>query len=280
MRIVNLHGTTQSGAFRQLPAIDGQSIDRKAEIHFISDIINNCWSQLATYTKIEYAKHGYDIEIQSPTKTITIELKASSYKADYFNQNGVCTYLHGNCLKPKDIDLKTGLLKADFLLFAAEIPPGFDFWLFSRDELSSLFPRSPTYIPSFIPTLMIEAPNRGLGFGSHFNDDFNLFKKGAMCIILPIYDPKSSTWTSTYPMGTYHDFLNTWCPLFDAEYIEMAKVMTAKLANRFNRSLLFTHTNTVHKNSNYCPRHCSYRIQTCNPKCTRCQQIIGSMTPL
>ena len=204
----------------------------------------------------------------------------SSYKADYFNQNGSQDYLYGNCLKAKDINLTNGLLRADFLLFAAEMPSGFDFWLFSRDDLATLFPRSPTFIPSFIPTLMITAPSYRVKYGSHFNDDFNLFKKGAICIILPTYDKSMSKWTSSYPTGKYHTFLDTWCPLIDIEYGEMQKVVIAKLASRFNRSLIFTYTNSATCNPNYLARQCNYRIATTNPKCLRCKEIVGGLTPL
>jgi hypothetical protein len=280
MRTVFLEGNTKAGALGQLPETGSLPLDKRAEIAFIGDLIENCWSQLASYLRMEYSKQGFDIEIIGTNTKMAIELKASSYKADYFNQNGSRDYLYGNCLKAKDISLTTGLLKADFLVFAAEMQSSFDFWLFTRDDLATLLPRSPTFIPSFIPTLMIDAPSHGANFGSHFNDDFNLFKKGAMCIILPIYDRSAGQWTSSYPTGTYHTFLDTWCPLIDMEYGELEKVVTTKMPSRFNRNLVFTYTNRATSNPNFKTRQCNYRISTTNAECLRCKEIIGGLTPL
>jgi hypothetical protein len=280
MRTVTLHGNTLHGALAQVPVSSTGKIDKQAEVAFVRELLSSCWSQLSSYDRIDFAKQGFDIVIAGRGRSINIELKASSIKADYFNQNGAKANLHGNCLKAKDLDLRTGLLKADFLVFAAQMTAGFDFWLFTRDDLATLFPRSPTFIPSFVPTLMIEAPAFGLPFGSHFNDDFNLFKKGVICIILPSFDENSSKWLPAFPTGHFHSFLDTWCPLYDQEYRELSKVVLAKLASRFNPSSIFSHSNKANINPNFRTRLCSYRNNNSDPKCQRCRTLIGSITNL
>jgi hypothetical protein len=275
-----LLGGSQAAAVAQLPIQGGLPIDKAAEIDFVRRLITQCWSYVSGFSRIEFGKKGFDIELIGGSGRIRLELKASNYKADYFNKNGMPEYLYGNCLKPKDIDLQTGLLRADFLIFAAVVGTGFDFWLFSRDDLSTLYPRSPSFIPSFIPTLMIEAPRHGAKLGSHFNDDFNLFKKGVFCIILPLYDVSAGAWLTAYPSGKYHSFLNTWCPLIDQEYQQLSAVVLNKLNNRCNLMSIFTYKNTIQSNPNFRPRVCDYRIQTSSPQCSLCKNTIGSMTRL
>jgi hypothetical protein len=273
-------GANQAAAIAQLPSQAGLPIDKAAEIDFVRRLISQCWNSVSGFSRIDFGKKGYDIELIGAQGRIRFELKASNYKADYFNKNGTPQYLYGNCLKPKDIDLQTGLLRADFLVFAALVGTGFDFWLFSRDDLATLYPRSPSFIPSFIPTLMIEAPAHGAKQGSHFNDDFNLFKKGVYCIILPLYDVSTGTWSTAYPSGKYHSFLNTWCPLIDEEYQELSKVVFSKLPNRCSLTSIFTYRNSSQSNPHFGPRVCYYRLQTIKPQCSLCKATVGSITRL
>lgn len=288
--LVKLKGCSQATVRQELKSVlarqqnqPRRQIAREAEIHFLMRLVEEYWHKLSCCDQVSYFNgKGPDIVLQKGEETIAIEVKASKAgKDDYFNQNGCKYMLHGNCLKPKDVDLKTGLIVANFLVFAAELNAGFDLWLFTRDDLATLFPRSICFIPSFIPTLMMDAPKKGGNYGSHFTDEYNSFRKGVISIVLPTYDSEKGKWTKAYPpREKYHSFEKTWCPLIDAEHSEMAKVVLSKLEYRFDGNLVFKHQKGKSKNPNFGHRQCNYRNETSDEQCQRCKEIIGMLTTL
>ena len=259
------------------------------ELSVVEALTETLWDKLVEqkYSKITFNKHGADIVIEKAIgdERILIEIKASNKKSDYFNKNGATSkkkpvFLWGNALKHKDIDLKSGLILADFLVFvAADVPePGqLDYWIFSKDELSSLVPKSSIHIPSHVPTLMKDLVKK-----SHFDDAFIAFNKGVFSLILPEYDDAHKQW-GEYPKGELHDFVNNWCPLLTEEYSVLEGVVKAKLASKskkdFNWILEYKNNNT--QNPNFKFRDCPYyQSIPANPKCLVCKKLISSLIPL
>jgi len=321
---------------------DIKMLDRQAENVIILKLIENCWDQLKDYDKIEYAKQGFDIIISGKNKQpINIEVKASNKKTDYFNQNYTKINqnyikkinkkyvsekppdLWGNTLKGKDIhtnetdknekgEVGLGLLKADFLIFAAKLDTSqsdalkkllddalkelrdnspsdafkklndtFSCWIFTKDELSQLYPRAQLFTPSHVDSIMIEQKK------SHFTDEFHMYKKGVYAIILPLYDKKNKLWTTDYPdppkSVKLHSFLDTWCPLLDQENKALHELTSSKIQNKniCNWKLLFTYQNKITKNVNFKHHECYFYSQQeenippeCKPKCAVCRETV------
>jgi hypothetical protein len=278
MKQVKITGSNKA-ALALLNAIKTDKFSQQAELAVVKALVESYWPQLQAFDEIFFFRNGADVEIRGGGKTIAIEVKASNRKAYYFNKNGVDVELWGNALKHKDIDLKTGLIKADFLVFgAADVPgvrPGFDFWVFTRDELATLHPRVINFIPSHIPTLMKDVVKT-----SHFDDQFNSFMKGAYVIVLPQHD--GNAWTG-YPTGPHHGYVDNWCPLLTAEYTELSRVTLAKLASgaRWDFGTVFTHTNVLKSNPNFKTGTCAYyQANPADPKCRKCKAAIGAVTPI
>ncbi|MGQ9707045.1 MAG: hypothetical protein ACUVWP_08645, partial [bacterium] len=173
-------------------------------------------------------------------ESLKISVKSSTKKRDYFYNGGGGKYLFGNAIKHVEVDLKTGLIKADFLVFAADVRDyfgtesvkdmeeikdnlcknpenDFSYWIFSRDDLSTLYPKASIFIPSYVYTLMIEWLKYKKS--AHPTDGYTTFKKGVYQIILPKYE--NEDWTDEYPEG----FSDTWCPLINNEHMHLQKIM-------------------------------------------------------
>jgi len=257
--------------------------------HIIKEIFSN--GNPSEFTQINcFRNKGIDIVLTQRNKNnISIEVKASNRKKDYFKENfespDTPEYLFGNALKYKDIDLKTGLLEADFLIFAVKVREDgdsdpFDYWIFSRFDLAELYPKATLFIPSFIPTLMIKNGE------SHFSDDYTSFNKGVFQIILPLYLEKK--WSKTYPIGEKHSFTDTWCPLIDDEYEQLSKIMNKGQESFIGKwEKIFHNDNLKEKiiqNHNYVN---SFQQQKCHffekepseKRCKDCQKSISGSLP-
>lgn len=252
-----------------------KAMDKRAEINFLIKLAVNHWKVLSEFSEVKFSKIGFDIEIIGKNQ-ITIELKSSSEKQDYFCENKTKATLFGNAIKYKDINLKTGLLKADFLVFATKVRNedynNFDFWIFSRDDLSELYPLSQNFMPSHIHTLMINKKK------THITDRYNLFSHGVFRINAPLFDKFNNSWTNNYPKGTIESYDKTWCPLINEEHKEISKLFNDNtLINNFN--YIFNHSNQSKKNNNFKKRECNfYNKSTDNPFCIECQSTISEIS--
>ncbi len=134
---------------------------------------------------------GPDIKLYRDDKTdfISIEIKGSRKKRDYFNQNkykGKKVFFYGNSLKLKDFDVdNTGNICADFVILVAckatkkqDLNGAeFNYYILDRNDISKLKPKGSIFLPSFALRIMIDAGN------SFITDEFCDLKKGVVQII-------------------------------------------------------------------------------------------------
>ena len=249
MKTISIDGCEKEVVLAKIKKFMGKTtlIYKKAEVLIVEKILSNCWKHLKRDAKIKFWRgKGPDIIIENGLKeVIKIEVKSSRRKNDFLEKYE----LFGNALKYKDIDLRTGLLKeADYLIFAAEIKHTrnlFDFWIFSKKDLATLYPKATLFMPSWVPTLMrVKSPDGKRK--NPFNDEFVAFKKGLYALILPPYDFKNGKWKKKYPT----EFCKTWCPLCDKEHNELQRIMKSKnFQNRWEK--LFNRKVNVVKNSHF-----------------------------